>query len=184
MYGAPGTRAQRLVRRYARHVQDYRLEPARVTDAALLAAMSQRLIESGLAPAWTAARIRWHTRHPESVVLTARTPLALIGFAIMRYGDDVAHLNLLAVDPAHRRHGVARSLLRWLEESALTAGTFIIGLEMRAGNEAARAFYAALGYRELGEIPGYYQGVESAIRMVRDVRARCEPTPGTQQQTP
>jgi ribosomal protein S18 acetylase RimI-like enzyme len=165
-------------------VQDFRLEPARVTDAALLAVMSQRFVESGLVPAWSAARIRWHTRHPESVVLTARIHVTPIGFAIMRYGEDVAHLNLLAVDPAHRRRGVGRSLLRWLEESALTAGTFIIGLELRAGNEAARAFYRALGYREIGEIPGYYQGVESALRMVRDVRARCEPTPGTPQQTP
>jgi ribosomal-protein-alanine N-acetyltransferase len=180
----PRIQAPRLVRRYARRVQDHRLEPARVTDAALLAVMSQRFVESGLVPAWSAARIRWHTRHPESVVLTARIRVAPIGFAIMRYGEDIAHLNLLAVDPAYRRRGVGRSLLRWLEETALTAGTFIIGLELRAGNEAARAFYRALGYRELGEIPGYYQGVESALRMVRDVRARCEPTPGTPQQTP
>jgi ribosomal-protein-alanine N-acetyltransferase len=167
-------------------VHDYRLEPARAADAALLAAMSQRFVEAGLAPSWSSARIGWHVRHPESVVLTARgvSGRAPIGFAIMRYGDTSAHLNLLAVDPAHRRRGVARSLLRWLEETALTAGTFIIGLELRASNQSARSFYAALGYRELGEIPGYYQGVESAIRMVRDVRARCEPTPGTPQQTP
>jgi ribosomal-protein-alanine N-acetyltransferase len=88
----------------------------------------------------------------------------------MRYGDDVAHLNLLAVDPAHRRHGIARHLITWLEESALVAGTFIIGLELRATNESALAFYTALGYRELGRVPGYYQGVEPAIRMARDVR--------------
>jgi ribosomal-protein-alanine N-acetyltransferase len=97
----------------------------------------------------------------------------------MRYGDDVAHLNLLAVEPAHRRRGVARSLVRWLEETALTAGIFIIGLELRAGNEAARGFYRSLGYRELGQIPGYYQGVESAIRMVHDVGTHCESAPGT-----
>jgi ribosomal-protein-alanine N-acetyltransferase len=102
----------------------------------------------------------------------------------MRYGEDVAHLNLLAVDPAHRRRGVARSLVRWLEETALTAGTFIIGLELRAGNEPARALYRALGYHELGQIPGYYQGLESAIRMVRDVRGHRESAPGAREQTP
>lgn len=161
----------------------YRLEPARVADAALLAQMAHEFVESGLAPAWGAARISRHVRHPDSVVLTARTGLALAGFAIMRYADDVAHLNLLAVAPAHRRRGVARRLVQWLEESALTAGTFIIGLELRAGNEAARAFYRALGYREMGQIPGYYQGIESAIRMTRDVRARHEPAPGAHQQT-
>ncbi|HEV3182166.1 MAG TPA: GNAT family N-acetyltransferase [Steroidobacteraceae bacterium] len=162
----------------------YRLEPARFGDAALLAAMSQAHIETGLKPAWGAARIRWHVRDADSVVLTARLGATVAGFAIMRYGEDVAHLNLLAVDPAHRRRGVARALVQWLEETALTAGTFIIGLELRAGNEAARALYRALGYRELGQIPGYYQGVESAIRMVRDVRARCESAPGTREQTP
>jgi len=162
----------------------YRLEPARAADAGLLAAMSQAHVEAGLRPAWGAARIRWHVRDADSVVLTARQQALIAGFAIMRYGEDVAHLNLLAVDPAHRRRGIARALVRWLEETALTAGTFIIGLELRAGNEAARALYHTLGYHELGQIPGYYQGVESAIRMMRDVRGRCESAPGAREQTP
>ena len=170
--------------RYAPGVLYYRLEPARVTDAALLAAMSREFVEAGLAPSWSSTRISWHVRNPDSVVLTARTGLELAGFAIMRYADDVAHLNLLAVAPAHRRRGIARRMVSWLEETALTAGTFIIGLELRAGNEVARAFYRALGYREIGQIPGYYQGVECAIRMVRDVRASREAAPGTSPQTP
>ena len=162
----------------------YRLEPAHAGDAPRLAAMSQAHIEAGLKPAWGAARIRWHVRDPESVVLIARLQTIIAGFAIMRYGEDIAHLNLLAVDPAHRRRGIARALVRWLEETALTAGTFIIGLELRAGNEPARALYRALGYHELGQIPGYYQGVESAIRMMRDVRGRRESAPGAREQTP
>ena len=151
-------------------MQDYRLEPARVSDAPRLAAMSHELIESGLRPAWGAQRIGWHVRHPESMVLTARSDRTIAGFAVMRYGDDAAHLNLLAVDPAHRRRGIARRLVTWLEESALTAGTFVIGLELRAQNQQAQDFYRALGYREVGRVPGYYQGVEAAIRMERDVR--------------
>ena len=69
----------------------------------------------------------------------------------------------------------------WLEETALTAGTFIIGLELRATNEAALAFYAALGYRELGRVSGYYQGIKSAIRMPRDVRTSRDAVPGLKQ---
>jgi len=166
------------------HNLDGYLKPARSSDAALLAAMSAAHVERGLKPAWGAARIRWHVRDTESVVLTAWLAHAIAGFAIMRYGQDVAHLNLLAVDPAHRRRGVGRTLLGWLEESARTAGTFVIGLELRAGNELARTFYRTLGYRELGQIPGYYQGIESAIRMARDVRALSENVPGTQQPIP
>jgi len=168
----------------AHNLDGYRLKPARSIDAALLAAMSAAHVERGLKPAWGAARIRWHVRDTESVVLTAWLAHAIAGFAIMRYGQDVAHLNLLAVDPAHRRRGVGRTLLGWLEESARTAGTFVIGLELRAGNELARTFYRTLGYRELGQIPGYYQGIESAIRMARDVRALSENVPGTQQPIP
>jgi len=154
----------------------YRLEPARVPDAARLAAMSQQWVETGLTPAWDARRIAWHIRHPESVVLAARGALEIAGFAIMRYADDSAHLNLLAVEPAHRRRGIARRLVAWLEESALTAGTFQIALELRASNEGARAFYGALGYREATLVRGYYQGREDAIRMVRNI-ARAEATP-------
>jgi ribosomal-protein-alanine N-acetyltransferase len=152
-------------------VFEYRLEPARAGEAGLLAVMARELVESGLRPSWDATRIAWHIRHPESVVLAARAGSAVAGFAIMRYGDDTAHLNLLAVAPSHRRRGIARRLMRWLEETALTAGTFTIGLELRSDNLAARALYASLGYRELGSVPGYYQGVESAIRMERDLRS-------------
>ena len=159
------------------------MEPARRNDAARLAQMSAAFIEAGLRPAWSAARISWHIRDADSVVLTARHGTRIAGFAIMRYGDDTAHLNLLAVDPAHRRRGVARALLTWLEDSALTAGTLTVGLELRAGNSAARAFYAALGYLETGEVAGYYQGVESAIRLQRDVRERRE-APGARQASP
>ena len=142
--------------------------------------MSATYVEAGLRPAWGAARIGWHMRDAESVVLTARNIGRIAGFAIMRYADDSAHLNLLAVEPAHRRRGVARRLLQWLEESALTAGTFTVGLELRKGNEGARAFYAALGYLETGEVPGYYQGVESALRLTRDVRT-SRAAPGARQ---
>lgn len=152
-------------------VFEYRLEPARAREAELLAVMARELVESGLRPSWDAARIAWHIRHPDSVVLAARAGPAVAGFAMMRYGDDTAHLNLLAVAPSHRRRGIARRLVRWLEETALTAGTFTIRLELRSGNSPARAFYTSLGYRELGSVPGYYQGAEAAIRMERDLRS-------------
>jgi len=165
-------------------VQPDRIEPARAQDAALLAAMAREYVEDGLRPGWSAARIGWHMRDADSLVLTARSDRSIAGFAIMRYADDSAHLNLLAVAPPHRRRGVGRRLIRWLEETAITAGTFRIGLELRARNETARAFYRTLGYSELDQIPGYYQGVESAIRMARDLRAQHAAAPGAPQRAP
>lgn len=147
-----------------------RFELARDADAPLIAALSSHLIEAGLEPSWPAARVRRHLRHSESLVLVARRGVGLAGFAIMQFGDSTAHLNLLAVERASQRRGVGRGLLRWLEESAIVAGTFLIELELRATNAAARAFYEALGYRETGRIAGYYQRVEDAVRMARDLR--------------
>jgi ribosomal protein S18 acetylase RimI-like enzyme len=40
-----------------------------------------------------------------------------------------------------------------------------IGLEVRESNSGARAFYAALGFREGGRVPGYYEGREHALEL-------------------
>ncbi len=142
---------------------------ARVADTAPIAYMSRRFIEAGLPPCWPAPRVLWHIKDRESIVLTATSGEALLGFAIMRFGDSSAHLNLLAVRPQHQRCGIGRHLIDWLNESAITAGIFIINLELRAGNAAARSFYAALGYRQTGCIKDYYQGREDAIQMTTDL---------------
>jgi ribosomal protein S18 acetylase RimI-like enzyme len=70
---------------------------------------------------------------------------------------------------AHRRLGVGRQLLQWLEKCAVVAGIFRIALEVRASNEAAQLFYQRMGYRPLTPLPGYYQGTEAALRMSRDL---------------
>jgi ribosomal protein S18 acetylase RimI-like enzyme len=145
------------------------IQLARRRDAPPLAAMSRRLVEAGLDPSWTVDRIERHIRHDDSVVVTARLRNQFAGFAIMQYGDTTAHLNLLAVEPTLRRLGIGRRLVHWLEQSAVVAGTFTVGLELRADNGVAARFYESLGYREVGRIRGYYQRVEDAIRMRREL---------------
>jgi ribosomal-protein-alanine N-acetyltransferase len=85
----------------------------------------------------------------------------------MHFGDEVAHLNLLAVAPPHRRQGLGRQLMDWLMATAMEAGVFRINLELRTQNEDARAFYEALGFHHSGVVQGYYQGREAALRMSR-----------------
>jgi ribosomal-protein-alanine N-acetyltransferase len=144
---------------------------AQRTDAVPIAFMSRRLVEAGLRSwSWTSRRVTWHIQHPESIVLTARHGDDLAGFAIMGFGDDAAHLNLLAVERRYRRRGVGRRLVNWLEESARAAGTFIVSLEVRARNAGARRFYGTLGYCEADLLPGYYEQLEDAVRLMRDLR--------------
>jgi ribosomal-protein-alanine N-acetyltransferase len=109
-------------------------------------------------------------RDPETAVIVARDGRRLAGFAIMRFGDAEAHLDLLAVAPAYRRRGIGSELIGWLEACARTAGLLDLRLELRAANDGARAFYASLGFSDCGLAPGYYAGTEDALRMRRDLR--------------
>jgi ribosomal protein S18 acetylase RimI-like enzyme len=151
-------------------MDEYRFELASHRDAAAIASLSRRIIEAGLPPAWPADRVLCHIKRTDSVVVTARVQGLLAGFAIMQFGDSHAHLNLLAVETAHQRRGLGRQLMNWLHESALVAGTFDVGLELRANNIGARRFYESLGYRAGLVMRGYYQGIEDALRMTRDLR--------------
>jgi ribosomal protein S18 acetylase RimI-like enzyme len=101
----------------------------------------------------------------------------LIGFAIMYFGDEHAHLNLLAIRPRYQRSGLGRRLIEWLEESALVAGIPAIRLELRATNAAARRFYQRLGFVQIARVQNYYSGVEDAIRMSRDIRRHKAASP-------
>jgi ribosomal-protein-alanine N-acetyltransferase len=147
-----------------------KISVARVTDAGPIARMSRMLIEHDLPWSWTAERVERSIRHADTAVIVARDRRRLAGFAIMRFGDARAHLDLLAVTPACRRQGVGREMLVWLEACARTAGIFDIDLELRAGNDRARAFYVAQGYLDCGLARGYYAGREDALRMYRDLR--------------
>ncbi len=146
---------------------DLTIRLARSADANAIATMSRELIEYGLPWRWTGQRVAASIEAPDTNVVLARLDHGLAGFGIMKYGDRIAHLNLFAVVPEHRRTGIGRQLLCWLERCATVAGIVAISLEVRAANTGARQFYESMGYRGLVEIPGYYQGAETALRMGR-----------------
>ena len=103
------------------------------------------------------------------MVLIASREEEIAGFAIMRFGNDQAHLFLLAVQPEFRRTGIGRSMMAWLEKSCRTAGVQEVRLEVRSSNSAAMRFYRSLGYRYLGKVAGYYDRRESAAIMARSI---------------
>ena len=148
---------------------------ARPSDALEIAEMSRDLIEYGLDWSWTPARVRRSISGRESSVLVARLQRRIAAFAIMHFGDESAHLNLLAVAASHRRQGLGRRLVEWLTATAIEAGVFRIDLELRAQNHAAREFYERIGFDALNVIPGYYQGREAALRMTRRLGRSAAP---------
>ena len=142
---------------------------ARPADATRIAEMSRELIEYGLGWKWTAPRILRCMRDSATNVAVAREEHRVVGFAIMKYEDEEAHLLLFAVNAAHRRKGVGSALLSWLETTALTAGIGLVYLEARTRNVEARAFYRRRGYIEVRRVPNMYRGIEDGMRIAKDL---------------
>jgi ribosomal protein S18 acetylase RimI-like enzyme len=138
---------------------------ARPSDAREIAEMSRDFIEHGLTWSWTPARVLHFISGADSSVIVARRHGRIAAFAIMHFGDETAHLNLLAVATVYRRQGLGRQLIDWLSATAIEAGVFRINLELRTQNSAACSFYERLGFERKGIIQGYYQGREAALRM-------------------
>lgn len=153
------------------HGRDITLGFAYRSDATALATMARDLVESGLGWSYQPHRIRELMADSDVVTLVARDHDRAIGFAIMQFGEERAHLVLLAVARSHQRRGIARRLLEWLLESARVAGTISLHVELRAENRPAYLLYRSLQFTETFRINGYYRGREPALRMVRVLRA-------------
>ena len=153
------------------------LRPGRSADAAKIAAMSRDLIETGLGWSWGPDRVARSIANKDTFTLLACERDRVVAFAIMYFGDEHAHLNLLAVRASHQRLGIGRRMVEWLTESAHAAGIATIHLELRAANTMARSFYRSLGFAESAYIPGYYRGREMALRMMRVLRRPGTPLP-------
>jgi ribosomal-protein-alanine N-acetyltransferase len=81
---------------------------------------------------------------------------ALVGYAVVVYMVDEAHLLNLCVSKQHRRSGLARHLLRHLTGEAAKEGMVQVILEVRASNESAMDLYLDEGFVDIGRRPGYY----------------------------
>ncbi len=69
----------------------------------------------------------------------------------------------IAVDPQRRGQGLGRQLMETVRLELAASGLTELHLEVRAGNAAARALYAACGWREVGRRAGYYGDGEDAV---------------------
>jgi ribosomal-protein-alanine N-acetyltransferase len=162
-------------------LEDITLRLAHRGDLPTLAAMSRDLIETGLGWHYRPERIATLRDDPETVTLVACDGGCIVGFAILRLGDERAHLVLIAVRPSHQQRGVGRRMANWLVETAATAGVATVHVELREKNGAAYAFYRAMEFAETLRLPRYYRGRETAIRMMRLLR---RPGAGTREGAP
>jgi len=95
------------------------------------------------------------------------------GFALIMLAGPEAELLTLAVDPAHRRQGIARQLIASLETLCRENRVEDVFLEVVDTNVGAQALYAATGFERRGARKDYYNGPKgtkvSAIIMAKSL---------------
>ena len=136
------------------------------------------LIEQRAYPTpWSRAMFASELAKPTSICLGAFEGDELVGYIVNSRYVDAWHVMNVAVDPDHRRRGIATQLLAHLFE--LTHGDERRGytLEVRITNDAAIRLYERLGFEPRGLRRGYYtDNREDALIMWRDSPPRSPDT--------
>jgi ribosomal-protein-alanine N-acetyltransferase len=78
--------------------------------------------------------------------LVAEVDGAVVAHATTSLAGDIAELQRIAVDAAHRRRGLATALLETGAAGATDGGADRLLLEVREDNVGALAFYVARGF--------------------------------------
>ncbi|WP_028643079.1 ribosomal protein S18-alanine N-acetyltransferase [Nocardioides sp. URHA0020] len=110
---------------------------------------------------------------PTISYLVAEADGAVVGHATASVVADIAELQRIAVDPAHRRTGLASELLDAVVAVARAGGADRLLLEVREDNAGAIAFYAAREFVEVDRRRRYYRDGATAVVMRRGLGHGC-----------
>ena len=107
---------------------------------------------------WSYDALAEELQNPLAVFLVAEDVDAesAVGYLGMHHILDEGFIANLAVHPAYRRQGIARSLLREAQEYAEAHDHARLTVEVRASNVPAIALYEGMGFTRDGIRPGFY----------------------------
>jgi len=106
---------------------------------------------------------RFAESHKARVVI-AESDGSLAGFAILHVEGRVGYVVTLDVDEEFRRCGLAAQLMQKMEQYAVDADCIVVGLHVFVGNEGAIRFYERVGYKRVGDVPGFYgEGLDAWV---------------------
>ncbi len=145
---------------------------ATATDVKAVLALER---DTSQAPRWTEAVYRELVESAaggfqRKALFVAVEDGAVQGYAAVTVLQDEAELESIAVAQGSRRSGWGSRLLAAVEEWARDGGACHLSLEVRAGNQGARGFYVARGFRQEGLRRGYYRDpAEDAVLLCREL---------------
>ncbi|HRH90722.1 MAG TPA: ribosomal protein S18-alanine N-acetyltransferase [Agitococcus sp.] len=92
----------------------------------------------------------------------------IVGFSIVQFIVDEAHLLNIAVEPTQQKQGIGKVLLDDVLVNSQQKKASTIFLEVRESNQRAIQLYQAAGFNEIGLRKNYYptaHGKENAVIM-------------------
>ncbi len=145
-------------------------------DVAAIAALERDCLG---VDAWSEALVAEGVRGnlPTVAYLVAEVGCQVVGHATASVAGDIAELQRIAVDPAHRRHGLAGALLDAVLDLARAGGADRLLLEVREDNTGALAFYASREFVEVDRRRRYYRDGATAVVLRRSLGRGCGATP-------
>ncbi len=100
-----------------------------------------------------------------SLFFVAMRGAAMAGYSVTCTRLPRAELISIAVDPRHRRMGVAQKLMAHTIVRLRQRGAATLSLVVRARNRRAIALYRSFGFRRVARIARYYENGEDGMRM-------------------
>lgn len=104
---------------------------------------------------------------PRRSYVVAEQGGAVVGYAGVDRGGEVADVMTIAVAPAGQREGLGTVLLDWLAAEARRGGAKYLMLEVRADNVAAQRLYSKAGFVMLTVRRRYYQPGDVDAQIMR-----------------
>lgn len=133
-------------------------------DAAAVAEMEHQLFPD----AWSEKSILETLEQPNSICFTVEKAGRAAGYLLAYTAADEAEIARIGVVKELQRQGVAQTLLAELESVCRAQNIKKILLDVRCGNEAARALYEKNGFKEDGIRQKFYENPEEdAVLMSR-----------------
>jgi ribosomal-protein-alanine N-acetyltransferase len=129
----------------------------------------EQIEKSAYPTPWSRTMFASELAKPTSICLGAFEGDQLVGYIINSRYVDAWHVMNVAVDPDHRRRGIATRMLEALFEMTEHDGRRGYTLEVRVSNLGAVDLYERLGFERRGVRRGYYtDNREDALVMWRD----------------
>ncbi|MGE5802777.1 MAG: ribosomal protein S18-alanine N-acetyltransferase [Gemmatimonadota bacterium] len=136
----------------------FRIRPAELTDVPAVHAIEQRVF----ADPWSTQDFRDCVSF--ALFLVAEEHAQIAGYVVALDAADEGEILNLAVAEGGRRRGLGRALVEAIIAALSERGVRQVYLEVRESNAAARALYAAFGFKDVGRRKAYYRRpVEDAI---------------------